>query len=233
MRWSLFYIAVISITICSCGGNDQNDNSVSIPENLRLEVEEFIDAREEAFDHQFETYEGIDWDYPAITSNDSSIYPFAVIYERDGKKYPFKHKAIISTDTLMDILQFNHLYNNWESIMPIPYDVREEEWWFEIIQEENIENIISNSRKLQLLDSTHNSWQELFIGDVILAFGTQDTLWADTLIWNPKLGTIRASECKIKTYNNGASAIVFGAGFEGNSDMTKWSIKNANAGFYE
>lgn len=201
-----------------------DENEITIPQKLKTEVEKFITTKEAAFGHKFQTYEGIDWEYEPIESPDSIIYPFAVLYQRDGQLYPFKHQVISKADTLSSIQKFNYISDTWISITPKPYDVRKEPWWTEITPSKHILSFTYNNRKLELIDSTNNDWREVFFDDVVVVFKKEDTLWTDSLFWYPLSEKIVVPQFRLKTMKDSLETTFIGSGFESNVDFTIWSV---------
>lgn len=225
MKTCIPTIAVLLIlSLFSCS-NDDDTNDELIPEHIKVEIEQFIKEKESSSSHIHETFVGLDWNYSRIESSDSIIYPFAVVFRRDGRDYPLKHRCVVKADTLVDILEFNHLYKAWVSLIPVPYNVRKEDWWIELASIENVISLEFDSRRLELLDTTNNSWREVFIGNVELVTHA-DTLWTDTLFWNPVLDEIKAPICKIKHQKTGESSIIYGTGLTSNSKLTEWKLDN-------
>lgn len=225
MKQFILPILLLVFGSYACTSTSEEDE-ITIPQKLKAEVEEFINTEEAAFGHEFETYEGIDWKYAPIESPDSIIYPFAVLYQRDGKLYPFKHRVISKADTLSSIQKFNYIFDAWISITPKPYDVRKETWWTEITASEHILSFTYGKKKLELIDSTSNNWREVFFSNVVVVFKKADTLWADSLFWYPHSKKIVVPQFRLKTMKNDSLESVFiGLGFESDVDFTNWSIQ--------
>jgi hypothetical protein len=219
----IIFLLVGVFFLSGCVGDNSSEQE-SIPSHLRENVESFIDHREALFGHEFETYEGIEWQTAIEKFEDSMVYPFNVMFEREGTRYPFEHKAIVCADTLNDIIRFNHLFNGWESIYPQGYNVKDQVWWSELIDSENIHEIHSDQKYLTLVDTSENKWIEYFTGNVVVTFGENDSLFTDTLIWNPSGANFQTSKCTIKTYKDSNLTQITGSGLGSDAEMDQYVI---------
>ena len=191
-----------------------------VPKAIKIEVEQFIAAEDySVFKH--EKLIRIDWSNDTILSADSIIYPFAMVWERNGKEYPFKHRAIVKADSLADILKFNYLSNSWISLIPIPYDVRKEPWWVELTAIKGVDSLSYERQELELMDSSSNSWREIF--QLTSPMGIVHT---DTLYWNPKTNEIKARYCSIKYQVDTSHYLLYGSGLTSNADFSEWVIEH-------
>ncbi|MFT5779261.1 MAG: hypothetical protein ACI837_002218 [Crocinitomicaceae bacterium] len=218
---SLFVLlAVTLLNLSSCSNNSAIDESLD--PDIVTEVEAFFHGQDFSW-HEHEKFVGIDWNSRAIESADSTIYPFALIWERDGKEYPFKHRAILKNETLEDIMEYSSLFNSWVSLLPIVYNVRDEDWWLELSEEEGVLDLTFDECHLELLDSTHNYWREVFVGNVILKI-ERNVLAVDTLFWYPKLSEIIAPNCKITRQNESGETTMIGAEFSASAPFKSWVL---------
>lgn len=220
----LFVIVLLILGFSSCSSDRNSDDAIQ--KDIQTKVESFIRKKEADFDHKFESFKGFNWDFDRIDSPDSTIYPFTVVFKRNGREYPFKHRCIVKADTLLDILEFNHLSSSWTSILPVPYDVRKESWWVELDSVVSVVNLQYDRRKLLQTDSISNTWIEVFTGDVEITtqFGTFTT---DTLYWDPKRDEIKAPLCHIESRKNGKSFKLEGYGLTTNSGFNTWTLDHA------
>ena len=218
MRMLTPYLSLL-LFIISCGSSKPAETTNSIPQDLKTDVEYFIDSREEAFDHQFETYLGVEWGTTPTVEEELTKYQFYVVYERDGKKYPLPHQVIVTHDTIFDIQRPVLVGNGWESLLPKPFNVKEQKWWREITDADAVLSIAADHKKLILIDSVDNDWIEVFTGSTVI-FNSSDTLYADTLFWDPKNDQISTTSCKLIT----AKGTITGANLTSDGEFTAYTI---------
>jgi hypothetical protein len=217
MKIKIFAILLI-ITLFSC-------TKELIPDAIKIEVEAFMQKKDySVFEH--EKLIRIDWNNDTIVSAVGIIYPFALVWERNGKEYPFKHRAIVKADTLADILAFSYLSDTWVSIIPIPYDVRKEAWWVELAEVVDVDSLKYERRELEQIDSSQNTWRVLFIGNVRLV-SPLGVISTDTLYWNPKKNEMKARYCEIRYQVDTSNYLLSGFGLTSNADFSEWVIEHA------
>lgn len=214
----LFFTTLLLLSMYSCSIESTSEKNTT-PEHIKQKAESIIKSKDFTNEYFSKRFVGFDWNFNSIEHSDSIIYPYTVIYERGDENISIKHLCIVKMDTVTDVIRYTPLFKDWVSLMPILKNVRDEDWWQELSSKENIHSLEYDHRKLELLNESENTWREVFIGNVRIVIKS-DTILTDTLYWNPRNGSIEASDCKIinpkGTFN--------GRGFFSDSNFNNWHI---------
>ncbi|MBL4705370.1 MAG: hypothetical protein JKY54_12680 [Flavobacteriales bacterium] len=192
-RYFIFIVFAFLLSGCSVS---------TVSEAVSREVEEFLLSKGKLEPFVESTFQRIDWNFKAIENADSIIYPFTVVWGSHGRDYPFKHQVVVKADTIVNIEELNSWTDQWNSLIPIPYDVRKEDWWIDLAALHDTSHFHFDKRSLVCMDTLKNRWVECFTGNIAItdSLGVY-TLKTDSLIWNPLKSEFTTGKMIIESAN--------------------------------
>ena len=220
------YFFIISLFIIAACSSPTDSISVLV----KQQVESYKDSLSGCFDAE---QLDIVWYNDTVVKGDTIIYKFDVPCQL-GEDYknrimPLEYKAIVVDDSLIDILRYWDLFNNWVSEFPDVFNPKDLKYWSEIDDSTSFQTIISDNVNLMEIDFYGDSeWIEYYSGHVEIEI-FEGTLYCDSAKWRPKQGVLEIpSYGKLIQLNENKDTIqiINGSNWEFDADGNNYKIGN-------
>lgn len=219
MKQKQLLSGIILILVIACSNN-------TVPDRFHQETEQILRQEGELTPFSGSELEKIDWSTTAEHYTDSTVYPFHVNWNRNDQTYPFPYRLIIKGDSIHDLQDFNYLINSWTSVITPEFDPKDHPNWKELKDIAPTISLNFNKSELVCLDSIEQTYLEYFMGNVSMIVN-DDTLFADTMVWNPFSESITARSVELHHQHEDESiSIIKGELLTTDPLLTNYRISN-------
>ena len=167
----------------------------SLEENIPLAVRQQVESYKDSLSGCFEAEQlDIVWLGDSIVNGDTITYRFDIPCQL-GEDYKnrimsIEYKAVVVSDSLVDILKYWDLFSNWISEFPEVFNPKDLKYWREIDDSTSFQSIKSNHVELtQISEFESSEWIEFYSGHVEIEV-FDGILYCDSAKWRPKQGMI-------------------------------------------